>query len=261
MLSFCSTSGPLFMLGTVGACMLRSHEAGVLIAFSHYASAIVNGILFRFLWRKTESPEPSAKTIKNPRLSGEKSVIDILSNSIISSLKTLGIICCYIIIFTYLTDLMELSGLLDSFKGNHGKGFIKGLMEMTVGLNELSSSGDIGLKMKCTLASFLITFGGFSIMAQSLSVLSGLKISRLYYLFMKLSQAFIAAAISYFSAPYILNKALVSAASISGFKESIEAGPLLQLLFSVKMIIIVMSLFLIVAFISYLNSFRRGKSD
>ncbi len=261
MLSFCSTSGPLFMLGTVGAGMLRSPEAGALIALSHYASAIINGILLRFLQGKDSGGKSYSKPCQKEILSGEKSVIEILTYSIISSLKTLGIICSYIIIFTYITDLMEISGLLDSFTSDHSKGFVKGLMEMTVGLNELSLADGMGLRMKCTLASFLIAFGGFSVMAQSLSVLSGLKISRLAYLLIKLSQALIASSISYFLAPHILNRAAVSVASVSGFKKGVELGFLLQLLFSAKMIIIVVSIFLCTMFADYLLSSRKENSD
>ena len=46
MLTFCSTSGPLFMLGAVGAGMLASPAAGAVIALSHYFGALLNGLLF-----------------------------------------------------------------------------------------------------------------------------------------------------------------------------------------------------------------------
>ena len=47
MLSFCSTSGPLFMLGTIGAGMFYAPAAGAVIALSHYAAALLNGLAFR----------------------------------------------------------------------------------------------------------------------------------------------------------------------------------------------------------------------
>ena len=45
--SFCSTSGPLFVIGTVGVCMFYSQIVGVIILISHILGAILNGILYR----------------------------------------------------------------------------------------------------------------------------------------------------------------------------------------------------------------------
>lgn len=260
MLSFCSTSGPLFMLGAVGAGMLGSTAAGIVIALSHYSAALANGLLFRILNRKAEvNATKSVNHFKYANLA-EKSILEILTDSILSSLKTLGIICCYIVIFVYVTDLVEMTGCLN-IAGGFSSGFFKGLIEMTVGLYEISLIGTVGLRLKCTVAAFLISFGGISIMAQSLSVIGGLKITPFHYTFMKLCHGFLAAAIAYFIAPLILNRAVIGVFFIEYVQDGYNLGFLMQLLFSIKMIIIVVSIFLFTVILELLLSVGKETAD
>lgn len=263
-LSFCSTSGPLFMLGTVGAGLLASPLAGVLISISHYISALINGIIFGvLLGEKKHGKIPGNKCI---RIADSEdllsfSMLDVLTDSILSSLKTLGIICSYIIIFIYFTDLLEITGLPDIFKSTHERGFVKGLMEMTVGLDELSKSNLIGLRLKCTIATFLISFGGFSVMAQSMSALEGLKMNPFIYLAIKLSHGLIGAATAYIMGPFILNRAIQKVALISGINQGFNPGFLMQLLFSVKMIIIIIIIFILTVLIDFLLNRRKEEES
>jgi len=46
--SFCSTSGPLFMIGAVAVGMFKNPLLGPLIALSHYLGALTVGLIFRF---------------------------------------------------------------------------------------------------------------------------------------------------------------------------------------------------------------------
>ena len=86
-----------------------------------------------------------------------------------------------------------MTGALSLLRNSHDSGFVKGLLEMTIGVNEIAASEEIGLRLKCTMAAFLVSFGGLSIFAQSISVLGGLKISPFVYLKLKLSHGVIAA--------------------------------------------------------------------
>ena len=45
--SFTSTSGPLFIIGTVGIGFFNSHKLGLIVLISHYVSALLNGLLYR----------------------------------------------------------------------------------------------------------------------------------------------------------------------------------------------------------------------
>ena len=55
LISFCSTSGPLFMIGTVSVGMFKSSKLGAFIAVSHYLGAIMVGIIFSFYKKSTKN--------------------------------------------------------------------------------------------------------------------------------------------------------------------------------------------------------------
>ncbi len=265
MLSFCSTSGPLFILGTVGVGMLHSAEAGAVIALSHYIAALLNGVVFRlFNGRPNDcrTGKRACAVYSDPdRVDRSKSVLELLTDSIVSSLKVLGIICCYIVIFVYLTDLLEMSGALNIFADKYSVGFFKGLIEMTIGVSEISAATDIGLRVKCALAAFLVSFGGICIRAQSMSVLKGLNIPLSAYLKIKISHGIIAGLLAYLCAPYLLNKAVLSVGLFRMSQSALRPGFLLQLLFSAGMIIIILILFIFTVLINGLISRRKGSSD
>ena len=57
MLSFCSTSGPMFIIGAVGAGMFNSTFAGYIMFTSHVLGAFLNGIIYRNIKVKEFDPK------------------------------------------------------------------------------------------------------------------------------------------------------------------------------------------------------------
>src|SRR5690606_12296511 len=51
MLSFCTTSGPLFMLGAVAVGMYGSTALGIILLAAHYLACLSTGLMFRFYKR------------------------------------------------------------------------------------------------------------------------------------------------------------------------------------------------------------------
>ena len=242
MLTFCSTSGPLFMLGAVGAGMLASSAAGAVIALSHYLGALLNGLLFRII--PSEDPGPYRATPVRSA-SGKGSLLEIFTDSMITSFRALGIICGYIVLFMMITDFIRLSGVLDFLRNDWVRSFLNGLLEMTVGCSGIAESVSPDLPGKCILCAFLVSFGGISVYAQSMSMLSGLKIGSLYYLAAKISHGLLAAAIAGLIGPLLLASDTLAVWAFP--KEDIVTGLgiFYQLLFSTKMVIMVVFLFLI----------------
>ena len=56
MTSFCSTSGPMFIVGAVGAGMFKSAKIGYILFLSHAIGAILNGLIYRNLKIKEQTP-------------------------------------------------------------------------------------------------------------------------------------------------------------------------------------------------------------
>ncbi|MBR0596535.1 hypothetical protein [Sinanaerobacter chloroacetimidivorans] len=260
MLSFCSTSGPLFMLGAVGAGMLGSPAAGAVIAGSHYLGALINGLLYRLFygWKALLVGEQYHKSrkitaskwkdcferAKEPSvLTG--SLLDVFTDSILSAFRALGIICGYIVLFTLITDFIQFSGMLNYIGTGYGKSLVKGFFEMTVGCNSVSSNIDLSLALKCVVCSFLISWGGLSVFAQSMSMLAGLEISIGNYLMMKISHGILAAVLAWFMGPYILDLDIASTGAFGQEELVRNLGFVYQLLFSTKMVIMVIIIFVL----------------
>lgn len=68
MSAFCSTSGPMFIIGAVGVNMFKSAQIGYILFLSHVFSAFLNGIIFRRYGEKRK-----VKSGKN-RISKQKSL-------------------------------------------------------------------------------------------------------------------------------------------------------------------------------------------
>lgn len=256
MLTFCSTSGPLFMLGAVGAGMLASPAAGAVIALSHYLGALLNGFLYRIF--SSSNPEPYHELSGRTTIT-KGNLLDLFTDSMITSFRALGIICGYIVLFMLITDFIQFSGVLNALQSDWSKGFIKGLLEMTVGCNSLAESGELTLLYQCILCTFLISFGGFSVYAQSMSMLSGLNIGSVYYLVTKLTHGLLAALTAWIIGPAILDSS-VALTGAFGRQEIIGGlGFFYQLLFSTKMVIMIVILFLVTILLEkLLRSIHEG---
>ena len=51
LLAFTNTSGPLFIIGSIGVGMFGNNKIGILLLITHFVSSIIVGILFRLLIR------------------------------------------------------------------------------------------------------------------------------------------------------------------------------------------------------------------
>lgn len=195
--SFCSTSGPLFILGTIGVSMLQNKAAAFIILISHYISAVLSGLIF---CRKKASSN-GAQVLPQKRVIALDA---LLADGMTDSILSIAIVGGYISIFSMVADVLSDIGLvaflsspltLLGVPSAVGNGIITALIEFTRGCLMLSESG-FSMRLIAPLCTFAITFGGMSVTLQSLTFLSKCKISPGYYLKTKLVQAVIALAIS-----------------------------------------------------------------
>lgn len=61
MSAFCSTSGPMFIVGAVGASMFKSASIGYILFLSHILSAFLNGLIYRKIGVKNLENSKNAK--------------------------------------------------------------------------------------------------------------------------------------------------------------------------------------------------------
>lgn len=189
MMSFCSVSGPMFIIGTVGVNIFLSYKAGLIILVANIIAALINGLIYR----KDKYVE------KEVSYSGKKND-NILSSSVYDATLSILMVCAYIVISFLIIDVLINLHVIDNLSNaictifncpqnfDTIKSSIIGIFEITRGIIELNNV-NISLTLKTIIASGLIGFGGISILLQSLSFLNQLKISTKTIVKQKITQA------------------------------------------------------------------------
>ena len=195
MLMFTHFSNPLFILGTVSITFLNNKKIGLLILFSHYITNIIIGLLFRNYYPTSEKNSKinfryAIKSMHNKRISLNKSFSTILTNALINSVNTLLLILGVITFFLILTTIIDTNINLNAVN----QGILNGLFEMTQGLRYISIL-DISLKIKATIFTMLISFGGLSGHMQVMGILSDTKIRYMPFLLARVIHALISSLI------------------------------------------------------------------
>ena len=200
--AFCSCSGPIFVVGTVGSSMFKSASVGATILIVHFLAAFLNGIVFRNYGTKQKKQQKIALEIHTQNG-------DILGNAIKQSVLSILIVGGYIaisfVVCTFFTETklltflgMPLNFLFDTIGIGHefSNGLLLGFVEITRGCLELSNFCALNLKAVIVLACTVISFGGISVLLQSMTFLKQCGISTKTYLLQKLSHATISAVLA-----------------------------------------------------------------
>lgn len=210
LLSFTNNSGPLFIIGTVGILMYGSTIIGLLLFITHILACITVGFLFRF-WKKNEKT-----TIMNTNYKTENKYVsfnnlgDVLAKSIKSSISTIFLIGGFVVIFSSIISILKSSGILNGvslllsplFNLLHiNTSFIapllSGFLEITNGINTISSIACKKLSINIIFTAFLLGFGGISVLLQVLSITSKTDLSIKPYIYGKLLHGIFASIYTY----------------------------------------------------------------
>lgn len=181
MCSFCSNSGPMFIVGTVGTILLKNAAVGGILFASHVLSALINGIIYRKI-----STSDDTNTNRSTENNTQFSFGEIVSSSVQAILNVGGIICFFFIVIEALSPLFSLLPVTI-------RPLFEGFIEMTRGCIDASLLPIFPAAVMC---SFVISFGGFSTILQSTAMLKKLRMPVWLFSVMKLSQGLISAAIT-----------------------------------------------------------------
>ena len=184
-LSFTFFSNPLFILNTVGVLFYKNIKIGIYILICHIISNIITGIIFRN-YNKNNDIKPISKKeaiINFYSDINNSNFLNIVLNSIRNSIEVLinifGVITFFIILINIFITPDNIVKILSI-----------GLIEITTGLKYLSSY-NISLNLKIILSGFIISFGGFSVHMQIMSILKEKKIKYLPFLISRIISSFI----------------------------------------------------------------------
>ena len=267
-LTFSNNPGPLFLIGTIGAGFFGLPYFGYGLLFASFLGAVATGILWRLRRyplfaekspknrkkvsrlsarypkkaKKVSSPSPKTLISRAfspyPAASKQDTFTEILASSVADALHTILLIGGYLIFFAALSEAMAQTGLFSlparllfflPLSAEALRGLCCGLLEMTNGAYLLSLAPD-GLRLRLTFVAFLTSFGGLSILGQTLGVLSAVPIKKKDYLKGKAMNALFSSLFFYFLFPFFEQSAQKAVPAFFTFTETAFSLSLLWLL-------------------------------
>lgn len=210
LIAFTNNSGPLFIIGTVGVSLFSNSTIGLKLFFVHLISCLLVGFIFR--WWKCHKNFSSSHCKRLSKSDIQKISINnlgiILSNSIQSSIKLVLNIGGFVVLFSVIVSMLNCSKILNGIcmlinpilhilkiPINYSESIITGIIEVTNGV-KLAAIGTNNFSI--IICSFLLGFGGISVLLQVLSITSEAKISIKPYILGKFLQGCFSAIIMYF---------------------------------------------------------------
>ena len=179
----CSTSGPLFIIGSVGVRMFGDKSAGWKMLLAHFLSVLIIALIISLFSKREQNKQLQREPVKS----------DVLYDSFYGAVISVAVAGGFIAFFSVTARIMSDFNFLIVFEKficlftdeSIAKSVSLGLVEATIGCRELSA---LSGKLTLPFAGFLITFGGVSILMQQLAYLNKAGVKPLYFVFIKFVQ-------------------------------------------------------------------------
>ena len=209
LIAFTNNSGPLFIIGTVGASLLYDTSIGFLLLFTHILACITVGIIFRFWKYKEHDSYKRYNNIQKNRVTFNN-LGDVIGESIKSATNTVVMIGGFVVLFSVINSMLNNSNFYQiiinftspffnsiGIDNNFLQGIYTGLIELTNGVQFICNIPTKTISTTIVICAFLLGFGGISVMLQVLSITSKSNISIKPYIIGKILHGIIAAFYTY----------------------------------------------------------------
>jgi len=215
MLAFSNTADPLFIFGAVAVGMFAIPGVGKTMAIAHYIGAFLVGLIFRFYGYGDRAQRPeSARTgnilgraldaLVKARQEDGRPFGQMLGDAVNDSIKTLLMICGFIMLFSTIVKIVEVVGLYTILAAPFTMLFrlfgispdlvaatINGLFEIDLGALA-AAKAPAALIQRVAIAGAIIAWSGLSVHGQVASVLTGTDIRMRPYVIARLLHAALA---------------------------------------------------------------------
>jgi len=278
LLSFCSTSGPLFMIGAVAVGMFKNPLLGPLIALSHYLGALTVGLIFRFYGIKESIRKiplekshikDAFKELFNARQKDGRPLGVLMGDAVKESLNTMLVVGGFIILYSVIIEILHLSNIINlvsKFLIAYMpftidivllKSLLSGIVEMTNGCKMIAMNNTSSMMWQMLAVSFLIGWSGFCIHSQALSMLSKTDISLKIYILSKAFHGLFASIYCYILYHVFFSSYISTTAPMYSYTGNISTSWIDIFRFSLKFeIVIIATITFISLIISILNNLR-----
>ncbi|WP_339297983.1 sporulation integral membrane protein YlbJ [Paenibacillus sp. FSL R5-0623] len=224
LVAFTTSSDPIFMIGAVSVGFFHNVAIAPVLVASHYAAAILVGMLMRFHGGTAKGSQPNISSaspseeiprnrlvraiyaMHEARKADGRAFGELLRQAVSSSLRLIIIVGGLVVFFSVMMELLVQTGWLGGLYGiteqllrhsglppSLSPSLVGGLFEVTLGNKEAGSAGaSIPLVYKVAAAAFVLSWGGLSVHAQIMSVLSNTPMRYGPFLFARAIHALIA---------------------------------------------------------------------
>jgi sporulation integral membrane protein YlbJ len=188
LISFTNNSSPLFIIGAVGIGMLSAPAYGYLLLISLYAANLLVGVLTRRHAADDLSvPPASSVSIHMLRQTWKRvrplNIGLIMGIAVKNSIKNILTVAGFVIFFSVITDMFIRWGWVQYFafvlhrflsvlklSENMIQAWGSGLLEITLGTQIAAACNDHTILARLIIISLILAFGGFSVLAQIMSI-------------------------------------------------------------------------------------------
>lgn len=196
LLSFTNLCSFQFISAVIVMSMLKDTSFLLYLVLPHYIGAIV---LSKFMKKDFVSIKKAKKESLIKTISFNEAFSNAISKSVISILTVAGVIIIFSILSEYIMSIVSIDTNSSIATANPVRQIIvalsTGVLEMTNGCN-ITCSSSLPIEVKLIILNFLISFSGFSIIFQTVSVSNNIEINILDYIKVKFVHGIISSLIA-----------------------------------------------------------------
>jgi len=196
LVSFTSTSDPIFLIGAVAVGFFHNPEIAPILAVSHYGAGVLIGLLMRFHAGQEPLTPPvgvqegsilrrALRNMHDTRLAQQRPFGNMLRDAAVNALRMIFVIGGLVVFFSVIIELAARTNLLPllgkivaallaaaSLPPELSDAFINGLFEVTLGAKSAGDAAGVELMHKAMAAAFVLSWAGLSVHAQIVSLMS-----------------------------------------------------------------------------------------
>lgn len=197
--------------------MFGDLRTGILLFITHLLACLTVGIIFRFWKYKNDNDFHSVKAFSQHKPFKYQNNVsftnlgEVLSTSIMNSIRSILLIGGFIVIFSVITSIFSQTHIISALSkilvpifsllkidSKLSIGFISGVIELTNGIKTISLVHLKSISQNIIITSFLLGFGGICVLLQVYGIISKSHISIKPYIIGKVLHGIFAALYTYF---------------------------------------------------------------
>ncbi|KQX45327.1 MULTISPECIES: sporulation integral membrane protein YlbJ [unclassified Paenibacillus] len=220
LVAFTTSSDPIFLIGAVSIGFFHDPSLAMILAIAHYGGSVLIGLMMRFHGRKSlpTEQEPKSKgwvwkrafeAMHSARTNDGRSIGTLLSQSILQSLSLIFVVGGLVVFFSVVLEVLTaakimnaiyllISSILEIAGLPHelSQAVMNGLFEVTLGAKAAGNApASLALSSKVAIGAFILSWGGMSVHAQIISLLSHTNLRYLPFVTARFIHALLSAAI------------------------------------------------------------------